>query len=404
MIQEFTLPELAAAYRHSIKRGPFGGALKKEIFVCEGFVVYEQQHAIYKRFNDARYYIDQNKYEELEAFKVEEGDLIISCSGTIGKIAEVPKGFKPGIINQALLKVTLDQSKVLNKYFIHLFEGEKIQNQLFSMSHGTGLKNFPPMAVVKSIKFPLPPLEEQKKIAAILDAADEYRQKTKALIDKYDQLTQSLFLDIFGDPVTNPMGWDTNELGEILQITSSKRIFKDEYVEEGIPFYRTKEIVELSKGNKISLELFISEKRYSEIKSKYDIPEKGDILLSAVGTIGIMWTVNTEDPFYFKDGNLVWLKSANLEGVDPTYLRMTLEHLIDYEKYKLAEGGAYNALTIAKLKEFNVLLAPYDLQHLFAERIALIEKQKQQAEASLVKAEELFNSLLQKAFKGELTC
>ena len=258
--------------------------------------------------------------------------------------------------------------------------------------------------IIKESRIPLPTLEEQKKIAAILDAADEYRQKTKALIDKYDQLTQSLFLDIFGDPVTNPMGWDTNELGEILQITSSKRIFKDEYVEEGIPFYRTKEIVELSKGNKISLELFISEKRYSEIKSKYDIPEKGDILLSAVGTIGIMWTVNTEDPFYFKDGNLVWLKSANLEGVDPTYLRMTLEHLIDYEKYKLAEGGAYNALTIAKLKEFNVLLAPYDLQHLFAERIALIEKQKQQAEASLVKAEELFNSLLQKAFKGELTC
>ena len=254
--------------------------------------------------------------------------------------------------------------------------------------------------IIKESRIPLPTLEEQKKIAAILDAADEYRQKTKALIDKYDQLTQSLFLDIFGDPVTNPMGWDTNELGEILQITSSKRIFKDEYVEEGIPFYRTKEIVELSKGNKISLELFISEKRYSEIKSKYDIPEKGDILLSAVGTIGIMWTVNTEDPFYFKDGNLVWLKSANLEGVDPTYLRMTLEHLIDYEKYKLAEGGAYNALTIAKLKEFNVLLAPYDLQHLFAERIALIEKQKQQAEASLVKAEELFNSLLQKAFKG----
>ena len=255
---------------------------------------------------------------------------------------------------------------------------------------------------LNGIKIPLPPLDQQKKIAAILDAADAYRQKTKALIEKYDELTQSLFLDMFGDPVTNPKGWNTNELGEILEITSSKRIFKDEYVDEGIPFYRTKEIVELSKGKKISLELFISEKRYSDIKSKFDIPEKGDILLSAVGTIGIMWTVNTEDPFYFKDGNLVWLKSANLKDVDSTYLRMTLEHLIDYEKYKLAEGGAYNALTIAKLKEFKVLLAPYDLQNKFAERVQAIESQKAQAQASLSQAEDLFNSLLQRAFKGEL--
>ena len=87
MIQELTLPEIATSDRHSIKRGPFGGALKKDIFVDKGYVVYEQQHAIYKRFNDIRYFIDESKYKELVAFKVEEGDLIISCSGTIGKIA-----------------------------------------------------------------------------------------------------------------------------------------------------------------------------------------------------------------------------------------------------------------------------------------------------------------------------
>ena len=102
MIQELTLPEIATSDRHSMKRGPFGGALKKDIFVDEGYVVYEQQHAIYKRFNDVRYYIDEIKYKELVAFKVEEGDLIISCSGTIGKIAEVPKGFKPGIIGTVI--------------------------------------------------------------------------------------------------------------------------------------------------------------------------------------------------------------------------------------------------------------------------------------------------------------
>lgn len=255
---------------------------------------------------------------------------------------------------------------------------------------------------VLRLPIPLPPLDQQKKIAAILDTADAYRQKTKALIEKYDQLTQSLFLEMFGDPVSNPRGWESKSLGNLLEITSSKRIFKDEYVEHGIPFYRTKEIVELSRGKEISLELFISESRYDEIKSKYELPKIGDILLSAVGTIGVMWTVDTEEPFYFKDGNLVWLKSSALTDVNPVYLRMTLEHLIEYEKYKLAEGGAYNALTIAKLKEFDVLLAPFELQKLFADRLKAIKAQKAIAQQELDKADELFNSLLQRAFKGEL--
>jgi type I restriction enzyme S subunit len=173
-------------------------------------------------------------------------------------------------------------------------------------------------------------------------------------------------------------------------------------VETSNAFYRTKEIVELSKGNNISLELFISEKRYAEIKSKFDLPQMGDILISAVGTIGVMWTVDTEKPFYFKDGNLILLKSSKLEHINTTYLRMTLEHLIEFEKYKLAEGGAYNALTIAKLKEFNVLLATSELQNQFAEKIALIEQQKALAKQELQESEDLFNCLLQKAFKGEL--
>ena len=331
--------------------------------------------------------------------RVNKGDILYSMIGSIGNYALVNKEPHYAIKNVALFKFI--DKRLYNKYFLHLINSFVIERQIKKAMKG-GTQKFVSLKILRNLKIPLPPLEQQKKIAAILDAADAYRQKTKALIEKYDELTQSLFLDMFGDPITNPKDWNTNELGEILEITSSKRIFKDEYVDEGIPFYRTKEIVELSKGNKISLELFISEKRYSDIKSKFDIPEKGDILLSAVGTIGIMWTVNTEDPFYFKDGNLVWLKSANLKGVDPTYLRMTLEHLIDHEKYKLAEGGAYNALTIAKLKEFKVLLAPYDLQNQFTKRAQAIEAQKAQAQASLAQAEDLFNSLLQRAFKGEL--
>lgn len=306
-----------------------------------------------------------------------------------------------GAYNVALMKAN-PLTNMDRDFLFYLLSSPPVQKLVIENSQRTAGQTGVNLKLLNSCIIPLPPLDQQKKIAAILDTADAYRQKTKALIDKYDELTQSLFLDMFGDPVTNPKGWEQQKLGELLEITSSKRIFKDEYVDNGVPFYRTKEIVELSKGNDISLELFISEARYAEIKSKYDLPEVGDILMSAVGTIGVMWAVDTKKPFYFKDGNLVWLKSSILEDVNPTYLRMTLEYLIEYEKYKLAEGGAYNALTIAKLKDFNVLLAPFELQNQFAERVKAIKVQKAQAQASLAQADNLFNSLLQKAFKGEL--
>ena len=102
--------------------------------------------------------------------------------------------------------------------------------------------------------------------------------------------------------------WREVKLGQVCEITSSKRIFASEYKVTGIPFYRGKEIIEKQKGNSVSTELFISESRYEEIKTKFGCPEAGDILLSSVGTLGVPYVVKNEQ-FYFKDGNLTWLKN-----------------------------------------------------------------------------------------------
>ena len=95
--------------------------------------------------------------------------------------------------------------------------------------------------------------------------------------------------------------WRTYKLGDLCSITSSKRIFADEYRESGVPFYRGKEIIELQKGSNISSELYISEERYNEINMKYGVPIKGEMLLTSVGTLGIPYVVN-DGKFYFKDG------------------------------------------------------------------------------------------------------
>ncbi len=144
-------------------RGPFGGSLKKNIFKTEGYAVYEQQHAIYDQFDEIRYYIDAKKFEEMKRFELKAGDLIMSCSGTIGKVAIVPEGIPKGIINQALLKLT--PKDVLNVSFLKYYmESLTFKIEIAKNSQGAAIKNVASVAILKLIQVPLPTIDEQNQI------------------------------------------------------------------------------------------------------------------------------------------------------------------------------------------------------------------------------------------------
>ena len=163
------LEKIVSEEKTALKRGPFGGSLKKEYFVEEGYLVYEQRHAIHNDFEYAKYYIDEKKYEEMKGFAVKPGDLIVSCSGvTLGRIAEIPQNAKPGIINQALLKISLNNNIMLNDFFVYLFRSEYVQNKLFGFSRGSGIPNFPSMKEVKKVKFFTPSIDEQENFVNII--------------------------------------------------------------------------------------------------------------------------------------------------------------------------------------------------------------------------------------------
>lgn len=170
-----TLPDIVSSDKNSIKRGPFGGALKKEDFLEDGYMVYEQRHAIHEDFEYAKYYVSPEKYESMIGFKVVPGDLIISCSGTLGRIAEVPMGAKEGIINQALLKISLNKDIMNNQFFIYQFRSKEIQDMLFGISRGSGIANMPSMNEVKAFKFICPPLELQNQFASFVQEIDKSR-------------------------------------------------------------------------------------------------------------------------------------------------------------------------------------------------------------------------------------
>lgn len=152
--------------------------------------------------------------------------------------------------------------------------------------------------------------------------------------------------------------WKEVCLGDVCEISSSKRIYASDYVEKGVPFYRSKEIIEAFNGKKISLELFIDVNKYKKIKDKYGVPEVNDILLTSVGTIGIPFIVKNTRPFYFKDGNLIWLKTSKaLASVDPKFLYSFITS--DFGKGKLDSvliGSSQKALTISGLNNLKINL------------------------------------------------
>jgi type I restriction enzyme S subunit len=255
---------------------------------------------------------------------------------------------------------------------------------------------------VNDLEIPLPDLATQQKIAAVLDKADELRQYNKQLIEKYDALTQSLFLDMFGDPVRNEKGWEKMKLGNL-------GFFKN-----GLNYSKSE------KGNKIKVIGVGDFKNYVEIKNLNHITY-------------IEMTEHPKEDFLLKDEDLLFVRSnGNKELIgrclivfvgsekvsysgfcirfrknNPLLNVIYLVQLFqrkEFKKHIFRNGRGANIQNINQelLSSIEIQLPPISFQNEFADRVQLIEQQKELAQQALQKSEELFNSLLQKAFKGEL--
>ena len=152
-------------------------------------------------------------------------------------------------------------------------------------------------------------------------------------------------------------------INDICDVGSSKRIYLSEYQDTGIPFYRGKEIIEKDSNKDISNELFISQERYNEIKEKFGAPKVGDILMTAVGTIGVSWYVD-ESNFYFKDGNLIWFKNFKEDIINSRYLYYIFKSKVFIEKIKnISIGSTQKAITIEQVKKIKLNLPEISIQN-----------------------------------------
>ena len=182
----------------NFKRGPFGGSLKKEIFVTEGYVVYEQSHAISQNFSKFRYFIDEKKFREMSGFSVYPRDIIMSCSGTMGRTAIVPEDAPPGIINQALLKLSVTDS-ILTSFLKLWMDSVNFQQSIENVAFGAAIRNVASVKILKELVIPLPPLETQQALVVDIDAEQALIAANREIIKCFEQKIQSTINRVWED-------------------------------------------------------------------------------------------------------------------------------------------------------------------------------------------------------------
>ena len=341
-------------------------------------------------------YISVETFARLGCTEVFPGDILISrLPDPVGRACMIPPKTERMItaVDCSILRV--DESVIDKRYLLYFLQSPNYYSQLTGNLAGTTRVRISRKNLEK-VSLSIPARKKQSLIVNNLSLVSSIIGKRRQQLSALDDLIKARFVELFGDPVSNPKQWQMVELGTLTEVGSSKRIFEKEYVPEGVPFYRTKEIVELSKGNQISTELFITRERFDEIKRQYGTPKAGDLLISAVGTIGVIWIVDGKNDFYFKDGNLIRVDGS--DSFNSVYMKSVLENLISEYKKQMSSGTAYAALTISGLAKMKVYNVPIAQQEEFASFVSQIDKSKSVIQKSLGETQLLFDSLMQKYF------
>ena len=312
-------------------RGPFGSALKRSELLQEGVPVYEQKNAIYN-IRTFRYFVSKEKYEELKRFTVKPYDLLISCSGTVGRTSIITPKDPKGIISQALLILRPDVNIINPYYLYYFFQSKKGHNELINRSSGSVQVNIAKRNIIENISIDLPSISNQKKIVDFLSSLDNKINSNKNIIANLEELSQTLFKRWFvdfefpdenGNPYKSsdgeminselgeiPEGWTVKPLKEFIDIIDNRG--KTPPLDKKIKTHPIIDVKALGGDSRVidykKCLKFVSEETYNNwFRSGH--PKKGDTLLSTVGSIGEI------KMFYYDVGtiaqNVVSLRSEN---------------------------------------------------------------------------------------------
>ncbi|WP_047790784.1 restriction endonuclease subunit S [Tenacibaculum mesophilum] len=260
----------------------------------------------------------------------QQGDFLVSGVGTLGILYQVKENDKFYFKDGNVIWFKIKEGSLVSDYFKHCFHTTFVRSQIFGQSSASTVGTYT-ISNARKTKFWKPvSKQEQQKIANCLSSLDNLitaeAEKLDHLKDHKKGLLQQLFPakgetkpQFRFQEFKNDGDWEEKCVNDFFEVGSSKRVLQKDWIKEGIPFYRTRELVSLSKNEPFGSEIYISEELFLELSKKYGIPKAGDFLVSGVGTLGILYQVKENDKFYFKDGNVIWFKL--MSGIVSDYFK-----------------------------------------------------------------------------------
>jgi len=344
-------------------------------------------------------HISDSEYEKwTKRVTPKKDDIVLSYEATLHRYAIIPDSFV-GCLGRRMALVRVDENKVYYKFLYYTFLSDTWRgfidaNKLTGATvDRISITDFP------SYFINFPPLPTQHRISSILSAYDDLIENN---LKRIKLLEETAFLSYKGI-VRNEKSLIKYPLAEIATVTSSKRIFLSDYVEDGVPFYRSKEIIAKSNFESIDKPLYITEGRYNDIKIKFGIPVNGDLLITAVGTIGFIHLVNEDDgEFYFKDGNLIWIRNiTNRELVYFLFFKFRTKEFREMLN-SVAIGSSQKALTIETVKKIEIEIPSNDSLIEFNNETKTIIKLIYNLQNQNTKLREARDILLPRLMSGEI--
>ncbi|WP_180055326.1 restriction endonuclease subunit S [Acinetobacter sp. YH12142] len=346
-------------------------------------------------------FITKEKDSLLRKGKLKRNDLVITTRGTVGNVAYFDKSipFENMRINSGMVLARC-KDNVIADYINQFLKSDLFEKWLNKNAFGSAQPQLT-VKLLNSIEVNYPPKEEQSKIASFLSAVDE---KISQLTQKHELLSQykqGMMQKLFSQQIRfkaddgRDFGeWEEKKLSDIALLTSSKRVHLSDYVAEGIPFFRGKEISELKSGVFPSDILYISREQFNNIKNKFDAPKNGEILITAVGTIANTYLINTNYDFYFKDGNLIWLKEIK---ANPKFLMIMLD-AFKKDVVGSAIGSTQKALTITNLNKLIIKVPCIEEQTKIANFLTAIDQKIEVVAQQIAQTKQWKKGLLQQMF------
>jgi type I restriction enzyme S subunit len=330
---------------------------------------------------------------------VATGDVLVSTvRPNLNGVARVPNELNGATASTGFCVLRPDPEKLDGGY---LFQWVKSPAFVGGMVRKATGASYPAVSdrIIFESSFPLPLLPEQRRIAAILDQAETLRTQRRAALAQLDNLTQSIFLDMFGNPVSNSKDWDTDALQNVCSSINDCPHTTPEWTESGLICLRTSNLTE--GGWQWGDTRFVSESTFHE-RSRRGYLQAGDIVLSREGTVGIAAIVEV---------GMQLCMGQRLVQVSPTPGILVAEYLLRHLLYVLAPlrisqqmvGSTSQHLNVKELRALRIPLPPLPLQKIFATRTQAIEALKEKHRVALAELDALFASLQHRAFNGELT-